>query len=156
MGLAADPHLIRDEFHPTRRFAGADALRELWVSRRDRFDGLIITDDVLGRTALPALAAMGPAMANRVSVVCHANEGDPLIAPFPIAWMRVERQPIVDALLQQLNVTAAPQKNFTSSPIVWVDAAMRSDAPAHARQRPAMSQGSTLADPLVANRLVNK
>ncbi|MCC6581186.1 MAG: GntR family transcriptional regulator, partial [Phycisphaeraceae bacterium] len=92
LGLPVESAWINDDFHPARHNAGASALRELWVARREKFDGLIIADDVLARSALPALAQMGLGP-NRLSVVSHALGGDPRMAPWPIDWLKMDCRP---------------------------------------------------------------
>ncbi|MCC6579670.1 MAG: substrate-binding domain-containing protein [Phycisphaeraceae bacterium] len=100
-GLTVEPAWINDDFNPARRNAGANALRELWGSRREKFDGLVIADDVLARTALPALAQMNLSP-GRLSIVCRANHGDQRLAPWPIDWFTTDFRPLAKALVRQL------------------------------------------------------
>jgi DNA-binding LacI/PurR family transcriptional regulator len=132
-GGRVEPAWIASEFHPTRPYAGADALRELWTAKREKFDGLIITDDVLARTALPAIASMGPSVADRLAVVCHANQDDSLSSPYPMSWIRVERSPIADAIMTLLDESTMPDRRPRALrvPVAWVESSSHSDAPAN-------------------------
>jgi|GEM_PF-1310026 len=137
-GLEVRPAWVTGQFHPTRRFAGADALREVWTAHREKPDGLIITDDVLARSALRAMSEMDANAWEQLSIVCHANQDDVLTAPMPVAWMRVPREPIADAMLKLLFDSSLHHRRERSrprriaTPVHWVEAAIHSDAPADA------------------------
>ncbi len=132
-GMRVEPAWVAGEFHPTRPYAGADAVREVWTAKREKFDGLIITDDVLARTALPAIASLGSSMAERLAVVCHCNQDDTLVSPYPVSWIRVERSPIADAMMKLLDTAAMPDHppRALRVPVAWVESAAHSDAPAN-------------------------
>ncbi len=90
-GLALPPpEWVREDLHPALEAAGWEQFKELWSSRREKPDGLVITDDFLFRDAATAMLEMSISIPDTLMVVTHANRGSEVLYPFPVTRIEVD------------------------------------------------------------------
>lgn len=94
-GLACNPAWIRGDLHPASPGAGWEELMEIWAARREKPDGLLVTDDILFNDASKAILALHLAVPAALHVVTHSNRGSGIYPPF--AADRLEIDPDVIA-----------------------------------------------------------
>ncbi len=119
-GMRSEPAWVGGIYHPYRRGSGWEAFRDIWTARRDRPDGLLVTDDVLFREAAIAIAELG--LGDRLQIVSVTNRaGSDFSVPF--AHTRFEFDPqkdaeIMVAMLQDCLAGRPPPAQPVPSPFV--------------------------------------
>jgi DNA-binding LacI/PurR family transcriptional regulator len=83
-GLETRPEWICTTGNPSENGAGWESFRELWLSSRDRPDGLVIDDDQLLAGALDALRDSAIPAAEQPLIATHFTEGAPIPIPVPL------------------------------------------------------------------------
>jgi DNA-binding LacI/PurR family transcriptional regulator len=64
--------------------AGWEEFREVWTARRERPDGLLVTDEVLFDEVQVAIRELGIRVPEQLRIVTHANKGLDRRYPFPV------------------------------------------------------------------------
>ena len=101
-GVQANPQWIRHSLTPCAPGAGWEELRAIWVSSREKPDGLFIGDDNLFPGAAMAICQLGIRVPEDLSVVTHWNKGSPMAVPFPVARLRFDPDHYVRVLGEML------------------------------------------------------
>ncbi len=89
-GVEANPRWIRQDLPPGSPGAGWEEFREIWVSEKEKPDGLLVCDDMLFLGAAMAICQMGIRVPEDLLVVTHHNKGSGLLAPFPVAKLEFD------------------------------------------------------------------
>ena len=89
-GVEANPRWIRHDLPPGAPGAGWEEFREIWVSEKEKPDGLLVCDDMLFLGAAMAICQMGIRVPEDLLVVTHHNKGSGLLAPFPVAKLEFD------------------------------------------------------------------
>ncbi len=89
LGLAADPRWIHGEFNAALPGAGWEEFREIWSSGPEKPDGLLVTDDVLFRSAAQAICELGVDVPGQLRIATLAVRQTEAPLP-PIAHTRIE------------------------------------------------------------------
>ncbi len=90
-GCAYHPDWVRGNLHPMLKGAGWEEFREIWASRREKPDGLLVGDDLLFTEACVAIQEMGIRVPEQLRLVAHANKG--ATQALPLAHTRLEIDP---------------------------------------------------------------
>ncbi len=90
-GCAYHPDWVRGNLHPMLKGAGWEEFREIWASRREKPDGLLVGDDLLFAEACVAIQEMGIRVPEQLRLVTHANKG--ATQALPLAHTRLEIDP---------------------------------------------------------------
>lgn len=104
-GLEANPEWMQGNIHPNHRGAGWAELREIWSSKREKPDGLIIADDQLASDACHALRELSVRVPEQLMILTHANAGCPLPLPLPVIkleWDTVAHAHAIGSLMLRL------------------------------------------------------
>ncbi|MBI4024610.1 MAG: substrate-binding domain-containing protein, partial [Verrucomicrobia bacterium] len=120
---------VRVDFHPSVAGAGYAELREIWMARDEKPNGLLLGDDVLFPDVATAVIEIGIKIPDELMIVTHANKGATQLYPFPTT--RIETDPDAFAqsaakmLVRLMNKeTVAPRKLLL--PFEWVGKGNRS------------------------------
>ena len=89
-GVEANPRWIRHDLPPGAPGSGWEEFREIWVSEKEKPDGLLVCDDMLFLGAAMAICQMGIRVPEDLLVVTHHNKGSGLLAPFPVAKLEFD------------------------------------------------------------------
>lgn len=89
-GLDLRPEWIRCDIHPATPGAGGLELRDIWNARQEKPDGLLITDDVLFGSAIPAIDRLDIAVPDSLCVVTHCCAGVQYPARFPFIGIQTD------------------------------------------------------------------
>jgi hypothetical protein len=81
---------IRHDLHPMLSGAGWEEFREIWMARREKPDGLLVTDDVLFDEARVAIQELGIRVPEQLRIVTHANKGAVRRYPFPVTEVQFD------------------------------------------------------------------
>ncbi len=84
------PEWVREDLHPALNAAGWEEFKDLWISRREKPDGLVITDDFLFRDAATAMIELDIGIPDTLMVVTHSNRGSDILHPFPVIRIEVD------------------------------------------------------------------
>ena len=98
-GLAARDAWIRVDRHPCGPGAGYHSLQEIWAAAGRKPDGLVVTDEVLFDSAVPAILELGISVPDDLMVIRHANRGMGGFAPFPVARLEIDPAAIASGML---------------------------------------------------------
>lgn len=90
-GLEVRPEWLRFDLHPASQGAGWEQMRDIWTTRDEHPDGLLVTDDLLFADAAMAILELDIAVPEELLVITHANRGLTANPPFPVA--RIEADP---------------------------------------------------------------
>jgi len=82
---------IRYDGNPCEEGAGWEKFRELWLAETEKPQGVIVSDDLLFKSVIPAIPELGIAVPEELRLVVRTNKGVPLLCPFPIS--RLEANP---------------------------------------------------------------
>lgn len=88
--LTYRPEWCRGDLKPNLPGAGWEMFREIWAAKREKPDGLLVTDDVLFSDASKAILAQQIAVPEKLRVVTHSNRGNGLFYPFPVDRLEVD------------------------------------------------------------------
>jgi DNA-binding LacI/PurR family transcriptional regulator len=80
---------------------GWQAFQELWA-REERPDGIIVADDMLFYSMLPAVLQQGVAVPEELLVVTHTTKGDPRPIHVPVARLEVDPVAFADSIGEAL------------------------------------------------------
>lgn len=97
-GLDYHPGWVRHDLHPSLSGAGWEEFREIWLARREKPDGLLVTDDVLFNEAVIAIQELGIRVPEQLRIVAHANKGEARRYPFPVTEILVDPERYAEAL----------------------------------------------------------
>lgn len=97
-GLDYHPEWVRHDLHPMFSGAGWEEFREVWLARREKPDGLIVTDDVLFDEARIAIQELGIRVPEELRIVTHANKGVARRYPFPVTEIQMDPERYAEAL----------------------------------------------------------
>lgn len=89
-GLTYRQEWCRGDLKPNLPGAGWEMFREIWAARREKPDGLLVTDDVLFSDASKAILAQRIVVPEKLRVVTHSNRGNGLFYPFPVDRLEVD------------------------------------------------------------------
>ncbi len=84
-GVEIQLRWIRHDLPPGAPGAGWEEFREIWVSKEEKPDGLLVCDDMLFLGTAMAICQLGIRVPEDLLVVTHWNKGSGLISPFPVA-----------------------------------------------------------------------
>jgi len=101
-GLEYCPEWVRHDLHPGLSAAGWEEFREAWTARRDKPDGLLVTDDMLFREACLAIQELRIRVPEQLRIVAHANKGAYRHYPFPVTEALVDPQRYAEMLSAML------------------------------------------------------
>ncbi|MBI4025887.1 MAG: substrate-binding domain-containing protein [Verrucomicrobia bacterium] len=89
---------IKGDLHPTLPGAGYEEFREIWTSRKEKPDGLLVADDVLFQDVVTAILELRIAVPDRLKVVATANKGMITCPFFPAARMEFDPDEQAEAM----------------------------------------------------------
>jgi DNA-binding LacI/PurR family transcriptional regulator/DNA-binding transcriptional regulator YhcF (GntR family) len=101
-GLKPDPSWIRTTVSPAIPGAGWEQFRNIWNARKEKPDGLLVTDDVMFRDVAMGILGMGIRVPEQLQVVTHANKGAGISCPFPVATLEVDPREYAEELATML------------------------------------------------------
>lgn len=90
LGLPVREDWIRVWRHPCEPGSGYHNLQEIWATPGRKPDGLVVTDEVLFDSAVPAILSLGIEVPGDLRIVRHANKGMGSFAPFPTARLEID------------------------------------------------------------------
>ncbi|HWL53900.1 MAG TPA: GntR family transcriptional regulator [Chthoniobacteraceae bacterium] len=91
LGMETRLSWVRHDGNPCEEGAGWEKFRELWRAETEKPQGVIISDDLLFKSVIPAIPELGIAVPEELRLVVRTNKGIPLLCPFPIS--RLEADP---------------------------------------------------------------
>jgi len=97
-GLPLHREWVRHDFHPMLSGSGWEEFREIWDARREKPDGLLVTDDVLFDEARIAIQELGIRVPEQLRIVTHANKGAVRRYPFPVTEAQCDPERYAEAL----------------------------------------------------------
>jgi DNA-binding LacI/PurR family transcriptional regulator len=89
-GVATREEWMRGDLHPSLAGAGYAEFREIWSSRSEKPDGLVVFDDVLFADMVTAIFELGLKVPEQLRVVAHANKGMVTSRFFPAARLEFD------------------------------------------------------------------
>jgi DNA-binding LacI/PurR family transcriptional regulator len=123
-GASFQPGWVRGDIHPNRPGSGWAEFREIWTARTERPDALIVADEVLMQSAVPAILATGTNVPQELQIVTHATRGSDTVYPFPVWALEVDPDEVAQQmgtmLLQRLRGQTPPQPTVLVS-ARWAD-----------------------------------
>jgi hypothetical protein len=102
LGMPFEPLWVRNEIEPLQTAAGWQELRDIWLARREKPDGLLVGDDVLFRDAQLAIAELGIRVPDQLRVVAAANRGSGIKPIIPVTLFEVDLEEQARALVDIL------------------------------------------------------
>ncbi len=93
---------VRTDLHPAWPGAGWEELREIWMSRRDKPDGLIVADDNLLLDVATALGEIGIGVPEDLQVVAKSSARVTPTMPFPHARVEIDPRICAEIMGQML------------------------------------------------------
>ncbi len=117
-GLVYKPEWCRGDLEPKLPGTGWEMFREIWAARREKPDGLLVTDDVLFNDASKAILALGIAVPEKLRIVTHSNKGSGLFYPFPVDRLEVDPDAFAAILGKRMLKLLDGQDATTDSPVL--------------------------------------
>lgn len=85
-GLPFNELWVRNDATPADASSGWEDFREIWSAPcSEKFDGLVVVDDLLFQGAASAILRAGIQVPRDLQIVTHWNKGSGLLCPFPVA-----------------------------------------------------------------------
>jgi DNA-binding LacI/PurR family transcriptional regulator len=97
-GLDYRAEWVRHDLHPMLSGAGWEEFREIWMARREKPDGLLVTDDVLFDEARIAIQELGLHVPEQLRIVTHANKGAARRYPFAVTEVQIDPERYAESL----------------------------------------------------------
>jgi DNA-binding LacI/PurR family transcriptional regulator len=122
LDLAFRPKWMKHDIEPVRTAAAWALVREIWTAYPEKPDGLLICDDVLFASAVPAILELHIQVPDQLRIVAHANKGSRPEAPFPVTFAEVDPQDMayrMAAMLLKLARREPVETTHEFSPIHW-------------------------------------
>ena len=133
---------IRGDLFPNDPGAGYEEFKEIWTSREEKPDGLVIMDDVLYPDAAVAILESKIRAPDQLRVITHANKGFGAVYPFPTARLEVDLDAIARTMADLLFHLAAGGRPEELSPVVPHRLVEPAAAPIQAPRRSCLRDGS--------------
>lgn len=105
-GVPVREEWIRGDLHPSLAGAGYAELREIWSSRSEKPDGLVVGDDVLVEDVVTAILELGLRVPEQLRVVAHANKGMVTCRYFPAARIEFDTDERAQAMAKLMTKLA--------------------------------------------------
>ena len=101
-GLPVEPSWVIGDLNPVKPGAGWESFRELWSTRADKPDGLVVTDDILMQDAALAVIETGVRVPQQLVIASHGNKGSEMRFPFPVHWLQIDPVEYAQAMGEML------------------------------------------------------
>ena len=89
-GVTPNPRWLVHEIFPSLPGSGWEEFREIWSACPEKPDGLLVTDDMLFRDAVPAICELGIRVPEQLLIVATTNRGSGTYCPFPLMSMEYD------------------------------------------------------------------
>jgi DNA-binding LacI/PurR family transcriptional regulator len=89
-GLPFHNQWVRGDINPSSQGSGWEEFREIWSAGPGHPDALVVTDDVLFRSAVPAIVQAGIQVPAELLIATHAVKGADCFCPFPVLSIEVD------------------------------------------------------------------
>jgi DNA-binding LacI/PurR family transcriptional regulator len=93
---------IQQSISPIVPGAGWEHFREMWVTRDEKPDGLLVTDDMIMRDVAMAILDLRIKIPGQLQVIAQTNKGSGLNVPFPVASLEVDPNEMAVAMAETL------------------------------------------------------
>jgi len=122
-GLPFYPEWLRGDLHPALPGSGWEEFREIWSSRRERPDALIVGDEHLLPDINAALRSLG-VTPRELSLYCYATGGNRFYLDFPVILAETDTAAMAAALIGHLAPPRLPLPQESvrlDVPLLWND-----------------------------------
>ncbi|MBI4025303.1 MAG: substrate-binding domain-containing protein [Verrucomicrobia bacterium] len=89
---------IKGDVHPALVGAGWEGFKEIWHARKEKPDGLVVSDDMFFTDVAVAIKDLGIRVPEQLMVVSFANKGSGIFFPFPTVRMEMDPDEHAQAL----------------------------------------------------------
>jgi DNA-binding LacI/PurR family transcriptional regulator/DNA-binding transcriptional regulator YhcF (GntR family) len=97
-GLKPDPQWMRLSVPPNVPGAGWEQFRKIWDAKKEKPDGLLVTDDVLFRDVALGMLERGIRVPDQLQIVAQTNKGSGITYPFPVTALEIDPREYAEEL----------------------------------------------------------